>query len=82
LLLADEPNNRSMCAVTLFLSLANADGVLSALTCTENFASLHLDDGTGWVPVVLPYKLGSGPLPVQRRTGAGNRSKAMSSCAM
>ena len=79
MILIDEPTNRHLCPVTLFLSMAIADGVVDGITCDSDIAALssHCQQ-SGWLP--LPYKLGSLHLPVLRRTG--NRSRVMSSCIM
>jgi hypothetical protein len=45
MMLTDLPYNRSMCLVTLFLSLAIADGVFEGIGCSEDLA-LFLTDPT------------------------------------
>jgi hypothetical protein len=75
MILIDEPTKRHMCPVTLFLSMAIADGVIDGIGCCSDIASLY---GNGWL--LLPYKEGFSRLSILRRTG--NKSRVISSCSM
>jgi hypothetical protein len=79
MVLIDEPTKRHMCPVTLFLSMAIADGVIGGIGCSSDIASLYGSrQQSGWL--LLPYKQSSLRLPVLRRTG--NKSRVISSCSM
>lgn len=78
MILVDDPSNRHMCPVTLFLALAIADGALEGVHPCSGLAALHFPDWPGWLQV--PYSANATHLPVIRRTG--NKSRVLSSCAM
>jgi hypothetical protein len=78
MILADNPNQRHVCPVTLFLAFAIADNAIASINCKEDFATLLRLEWSGWIS--LRYKDNAGQLSVMRRTG--NKSKTMSSCAM
>jgi hypothetical protein len=77
-MLTDLPYNRSMCPVTLLLSLAIADGVFEGISCSEDLASFPTYPALDWV--ILPYRPDTKSMPVFRRTG--NKSKTLTSRAM
>jgi hypothetical protein len=77
MVLIDEPTKRHMCPVTLFLSMAIADGVIDDIDQTSDIASLcRGHPQSGWL--LLRYKQDASRLPVLRRTG--NKSRVISSC--
>jgi hypothetical protein len=78
MMLTDLPYNRTMCPVTLFLSLAIADGVFEGISCSKDLASFPTDPTLDWV--ILPYRPDTESIPVFRRTG--NKSKTLTSRAM
>jgi hypothetical protein len=41
MMLIDEPTKRYMCPVTLFLSMAIADGVIKGISCGSDISSLY-----------------------------------------
>jgi hypothetical protein len=41
MMLMDEPTKRYMCPVTLFLSMAIADGVIKGIGCGSDISSLY-----------------------------------------
>jgi hypothetical protein len=79
MILIDEPTKRHMCPVTLFLSMAIADGVIDGTDRTSDIASLFRGhQHSGWL--LLPYKQDVSHLPALRRTG--NKSRVISSCSI
>jgi hypothetical protein len=79
MVLIDEPTKRHMCPVTLFLSMAIADGVIDGINQTSDIASLcRGHQQPEWL--LLRYKQDASRLPVLRRTG--NRSRVISSCSI
>jgi hypothetical protein len=79
MILIDEPTKRHMCPVTLFLSMAIADGVIEGIDRSSEIASLFRSyQHSGWL--LLPYKQDTSQLPVLRRTG--NRTRVISSCGI
>jgi hypothetical protein len=70
--LADNPSKRHLCPVTLFLSLAVADGVVG------NIHHSNLTPHADWT--VIPYQANLVHLAVMRRTGS--RTRLISSCAI
>lgn len=78
MILVDNPSNRQMCPVTLFLALAIADGVISDIHEACGLTSLAVHSWPRWT--LLPYNGNFLHLPVMRRTG--NKSRILSSCPM
>ncbi|KAF1840107.1 uncharacterized protein K460DRAFT_202525 [Cucurbitaria berberidis CBS 394.84] len=73
MVLVDDPTKRHMCPVTLFLSMAIADGLIDAI-----HQASEVQQWPNWTP--LPYSPNLVHLPVLRRTG--NKSRLISSCEM
>jgi hypothetical protein len=78
MVLIDEPTKRHMCPVTLFLSMALADGVIDGVHQISDIESLCAGRQSGWL--LLRYKQDASRLPVLRRTG--NRTRVISSCGI
>lgn len=74
LVLSENPNNRQLCPVTLFLAMAIADGVVDGTLS----AGSGVEQWPTWVKV--PFKQDLLQLPVLRR--AGNRQRIISSSAI
>jgi hypothetical protein len=78
MILADMPESRYICPVTIFLSLAIADCAIDGVHSYSDFLSLVNPEWLGRVS--LPFRADVRNLSVLRRTG--NKSKAISSCPM
>src|SRR5690242_15660573 len=78
MILADDPMRRHRCPVTLFLSLAIADGVVQGIRSCGDIASLEIKDPTSWT--ILTYVDEALGTPVMRK--AANKSGHMSSMAL
>ncbi|KAF1940151.1 hypothetical protein EJ02DRAFT_495665 [Clathrospora elynae] len=78
MILVDDPSKRHMCPVTLFLSMAIADGVIDDISHSSGMTSLCIHQWPNWVQ--LPYREDLIHLPVLRRTGI--KSRVISSCIM
>lgn len=72
MVLADNPKNRRMCPVTLFLALAIRDGVVDAVSTIPDLYSVVTRSWPDWVQ--LQYSTGAGNIPVFRRTGPKSRA--------
>lgn len=78
MILADMPENRDICPVTIFLALAIADGALCGVQCNADFTALVRSLEEGWASI--SYHETIGRLSLLRRTG--NNCKTISSCPM
>ena len=67
MILVDDPSQRHMCPVTLFLSMAIADGVIDGIDTPEDLAALDVPASPEWTS--LPYRTDFAHLPVLRRSG-------------
>jgi hypothetical protein len=65
MILADDPSKRRMCPVTIFLSLALADGVVQGVQKGHHLASIDIGESPAWK--VVKYKPELLDLPVMRR---------------
>jgi hypothetical protein len=61
MMLIDEPTKRHICPVTLFLSMAIADGIIKGISCGSDILLLYGSrQQSGWL--LLPYKQNSSRL--------------------
>lgn len=67
-----------MCPVSLFLSMAIADGVIAGVNQSSDLEALPIHQWPEWT--LLPYRDDYVDLSVLRRTG--NKSRQLSSCTM